>query len=73
MKLRLLAAALALGTSVAQAEVVPSFNDHAPLDTAPNVAGTVIVKQIPQPSFLDAGSVAYGVVADSAIYEGSAY
>lgn len=35
--------------------------------------GTVIVKQIPQPSFQDASSIAYGVVADNAIYEGSAY
>lgn len=73
MKLKLAAAALALAATAAQGEVTPSFNDYAPLESAPNVSGTIVVKQIPQPSFQDAGSVAYGVVADGAIYEGSAY
>ena len=76
MKLRLTAVAVALSAlaSVAQAEVsAPSFNDYSPVETAPNVADTVIVKQIPQPSFQDAGNLAYGVVADDAIYQGTAY
>lgn len=73
MKLKLAAAALALAATAAQADVAPSFNDYAPVESAPNVNGTVIVKQIPQPSFQDASSIAYGVVADNAIYEGSAY
>jgi hypothetical protein len=76
MKLRVTAAAVALSAlaSVAQAEVAaPSFIDFAPLESAPNVSDTVIVKHIPQPSFQDAASVAYGVVANNAIYEGSAY
>lgn len=73
MKLKLAAAALALAATAAHADVTPSFNDYAPAESAPNVSGTVIVKQIPQPSFQDASSVAYGVVAHNAIYEGSAY
>lgn len=76
MKLRLTAAAVALSAiaSIASAETVaPSFNDAAPVESQPNVAGTVIVKQIPQPSFVDSDSVAYGVLADNTIYEGAAY
>jgi hypothetical protein len=76
MKLRVTAAAVALSAlaSVAQAEVVaPSFTDSAPVESAPNVSDTVIVKQIPQPSFQDASNVAYGVVIDSTVYQGTAY